>query len=137
MQAGTYTFGIRVMIWKKEKVDNFFEPEIVFVTEHVSGLYEIGIGYGKYVKFILSRKSPGIGIISFEEMTKILNNKVSLLNGYKCCCCDNDYSVVDRGAPLCKYHEAINDDNIEKRPFFFKEVEIDWNEMNPLDIVFR
>jgi len=114
----------------------FVNPKIVHCTRHVSGLAEVGIGYGKEIYYLLSRRSFMMGEISTHELDVLFNEArgINILSD-QCYCCKGDCYSKDRGIPLCQYHQEKQDRiNLKRKTFFPGEYK--WDQKDPEDIIF-
>lgn len=116
---------------------SFHKPTIVHVSNHISGLIEIGVGYGKTVYFLITNKEKASedDEISVDELNELIiiqgDRKFSRIH---CACCEKQEVVIDRGVPLCDDHDREQEKEIRKRPMYFADFE--YNKKDPLAIIF-
>lgn len=115
----------------------FENPTVVYITTHISGLKEVGIGLEYSVEFFLVKStafSKG-DTLTKDEYWKFKQRANQPYRSDSCYCCEAPAENVDRGVPLCNLHQAQQDHRNWNRPQYFSS-EVKYKEDDPLSIIF-
>lgn len=113
----------------------FFAPTIVYQKKHVSGLWELGVALERTVHYFVLPGKTTKKELEMEDLEKLKTAPIIVrpMFGDDCACCGTEADVIDRGVPLCFFHNEEQIKLIKKRPkLFVRQVKYNRNSVESI-----